>query len=63
MTKNAKEIIWKNFYNFDDLQAFPIRPLFGDNPGIQDIEVDGNLWFNEEIHAHVAELLNRRVIS
>ncbi|MFB2982882.1 acylphosphatase [Microseira sp. BLCC-F43] len=63
IAKNAKEIIWKNFYNFDDLSAFPIRPLFGDNPGIQDIEVEGNFGFNEEIHKHVAELLHRRVVS
>jgi hypothetical protein len=63
IAKNAKEIIWKNFYNFDDLQAFPIRPLFGEHPGIQDIEVEGNFWFNEEIHKHVAELLHRRVVS
>ena len=60
---NAKEIIWKNFYNFDDLQAFPIRPLFGDRAGIQDIEVDGSFWSNEEINQQVAELLNRRVVS
>ena len=63
ISNNAKEIIWKNFYNFDDLQAFPIRPLFGDRAGIQDIEVDGSFWSNEAINQQVAELLNRRVVS
>ncbi|HAX79550.1 MAG TPA: hypothetical protein DCY88_27900 [Cyanobacteria bacterium UBA11372] len=60
---NAKEIIWKNFYNCEYLQAFPIRPLFGDRAAIQDIEVDANFGFNEEINQQVAELLNRRVVS
>lgn len=61
--KNSKEIIWKNFYNFDDLPAFPIRPLFGDRGGIQDIEVDTSFWSNQAINQQVAELLNRRVVS
>jgi acylphosphatase len=60
---NAKEVIWKNFYNFDDLQAFPIRPLFSDRAGIQDIEVNASFWCNEAINQQVAELLNRRVVS
>lgn len=60
---NIKEIIWKNFYNFDDLQAFPIRPLFGDRAAIQDIQVEGNFWANEAINQQVAELLNCRVVS
>jgi acylphosphatase len=68
---DAKEIIWKVFYDVDDLLAFPVRPLFGEHPGIQDIEVDvgdgykthTSFWSNDKIHEHVAELLNRRVVS
>lgn len=68
---NAKEIIWKVFYDIDDLQAFPVRPLFGAHPAIQDIQVDVgsglhthiNYWENQKLHEHIAELLNRRVVS
>ncbi|HEY9852425.1 MAG TPA: acylphosphatase [Leptolyngbyaceae cyanobacterium] len=68
---DTKEIIWKIFYDIDDVLAFPVRPLFGDYPGIQDIQVDVadglkthvSYWRNETIHEQVAELLNRRVVS
>lgn len=68
---DTKEIIWKIFYDIDDILAFPVRPLFGDYPGIQDIQVDvadglkthTSYWQNEMIHEQVAELLNRRVVS
>lgn len=63
ISNNAKEIIWKNFYNCEDLSAFPIRGLFGDRAAIQDIEVEGNFGANEAINQQVAELLNRRVVS
>lgn len=69
--RDIKEVIWKIFYDIDDLLAFPVRPLFGDYPGIQDIQVDvgdglkahTSYWGNEKIHEHIAELLNRRVVS
>lgn len=69
--RDTKEIIWKIFYDIDDMLAFPIRPLFGDYPGIQDIQVDvadglkthTSYWGNEKIQEQVAELLNRRVVS
>ncbi len=68
---DTKEIIWKIFYDIDDVLAFPVRPLFGDYPGIQDIQVDvadglkthTSYWRNETIHEQVAELLNRRVVN
>lgn len=69
--RDSKEILWKIFYDIDDLLAFPVRPLFGEYPGIQDIQVDvgdglrthTSYWQNGKIHEEVAELLNRRVVS
>ena len=71
ITRDTTEIIWKIFYDIDDMLAFPVRPLFGDYPGIQDIQVDvgdgvqahTSYWKNDKIHAQVAELLNRRVVK
>jgi hypothetical protein len=68
---DAKEIIWKIFYDIDDLLGFPTRPLFGDHPAIQDIQVDvgdgyrthNGYWASEKIHEDVAELLDRRVVK
>lgn len=67
----STEIIWKVFYSMDDLSAFPINPLFGNHPAIQDIAIEinnnytnyHNYWLNEVVHTQVAELLNRRVVS
>lgn len=69
--EQSKEIIWKVFYGIDDLSAFPISPLFGNHPAIEDIAIEmsnnysnyPNYWENEVIHTHVAELLHRRVVS
>jgi len=71
IARDTKEIIWKIFYDIDDMLAFPVRPLFGEYAGIQDIQVDvadglkthTSYWGNEKIHEQVAELLNRRVVS
>lgn len=69
--EQTKEIIWKVFYSIDDLSAFPISPLFDGHPAIQDIPIEmsnndsnyPNYWVNGIVHTHVAELLNRRVVS
>ncbi|MFB2882093.1 acylphosphatase [Floridanema aerugineum] len=69
--EQTQEIIWKVFYDINDLSAFPISSLFGGHPAIEDIAIEmsnnyynyPNYWENEVIHTHVAELLNRRVIS
>ncbi|MFB2896202.1 acylphosphatase [Aerosakkonemataceae cyanobacterium BLCC-F50] len=69
--EQTQEIIWKVFYGIDDLSAFPISPLFGGHPAIEDIAIEmsnnyynyPNYWENEVIHTHVAELLHRRVVS
>ncbi|MFB2837853.1 acylphosphatase [Floridanema evergladense] len=69
--EQTKEIIWKVFYGIDDISAFPISPLFGNHPAIEDItiELSNNYhnylsyWDNQVIHTHAAELLNRRVVS
>lgn len=69
--EQTQEIIWKVFSGIDDISAFPISPLFGGHPAIEDIAIEmsnnysnyPNYWENEVIHTHVAELLNRRVVS
>ena len=69
--EQSKEIIWKVFYGIDDISAFPISSLFGGHPAIADIPLEmsnnysnyPNYWVNEVVHTHVAELLNRRVVS
>ncbi|XWK86243.1 MAG: acylphosphatase [Phormidium sp.] len=69
--EQTQEIIWKVFYDINDLSAFPISPLFGGHPAIEDIAIEmsnnyynyPNYWENEVIHTHVAELLHRRVVS
>lgn len=69
--EQTREVVWKVFYSIDDLSAFPINPLFGNHPAVQDIPIEINnnynsypsYWVNEVVHNQVAELLNRRVVS
>ncbi|MFB2939023.1 acylphosphatase [Aerosakkonemataceae cyanobacterium BLCC-F154] len=69
--QQSQEIIWKVFYDIDDLSAFSISPLFGNHPAIEDIAIQmsnnysnySSYWVNGIVHTHVAELLNRRVVS
>lgn len=69
--EQSKEVIWKVFYDIDDVSAFPISPLFGNHPAIEDIAIEmnnnysnyPNYWVNQVVHTQVAELLNRRVES
>lgn len=67
---NTNQIIWKIFYDLDDLLAFPTGFLYGDHRAIKDYPVDsGNYpstahadyWKSPEVHKEVAELLSRRM--
>lgn len=67
---NTNQIIWKIFYDIDDLLAFPTGFLYGDHCAIKDCPVDsGNYpntahadyWKSPEVHKEVAELLSRRM--
>ena len=62
--------VWRNFYDVNDLLAFPVRPLFGDPNVIADAQVrpvddpwsHAAYWANPDVHELVAELLMRRTV-
>ncbi len=71
ISENTDEVIWKIFYDIDDLLAFPTSPLFGDHPAIKDFQVDSgahpgtahtDYWKTSTVHEEIAELLNRRML-
>jgi len=68
--ENTNHILWKIFYDIDDLLAFPTGFLYGDHRAIKDYPVDsGNYpstahadyWKSPGVHKEVAELLSRRM--
>lgn len=68
LAEGTPGIVWKNFYDADDLFAFPVRPLFGDHPNIQDVEVVSGrdpwsheaYWGCRDVQEKVAALLFSR---
>jgi hypothetical protein len=67
---NTDQIIWKIFYDIDDLLAFPTGFLYGDHRAIKDYQIDsgnyphiahGGYWKSPAVHKEVAELLSRRM--
>lgn len=65
---DAREIVWKNFYDDLDPLSLPLRPLFGDHAAVQDVQVRSGddpwgtnaYWGCPEVQLHVADLLARR---
>lgn len=71
ISEDTDEVIWKIFYDIDDLLAFPTSPLFGDHPAIKDCQVDSgahpgtahtDYWKTPKVHEEISELLNRRML-
>jgi hypothetical protein len=68
--EHTNQVLWKIFYDIDDLLAFPTGCLYGDHRAIKDCQVDsGNYpniahtdyWKTPVVHKEVAELLSRRM--
>ena len=68
--EDTNQILWKIFYDIDDLLAFPTGCLYGDHCAIKDFQVDsGNYpdtahtdyWKSPVVHKEVAELWSRRM--
>ncbi len=68
IASEERDIVWKNFYDDLDPLSLPVRPLFGDHAGVQDVQVRSGedpwgtqaYWGCPEVQLHVAELLARR---
>ena len=68
--EDTNQILWKIFYDIDDLLAFPTGCLYGDHRAIKDYPIDSgnrpdtahtNYWKSPVVHKEVAELLSRRI--
>ncbi|MBI3929612.1 MAG: hypothetical protein HY319_28985 [Armatimonadetes bacterium] len=71
LPSDSSEILWKNFYDADDVFAFPVRPLFGEHPAIQDVETRAGpdcwshaaYWGSRDVQEKVGRLLHRRCVK
>lgn len=68
--EDTNQILWKIFYDIDDILAFPTGCLYGDHRAIKDCRIDSgnspdtahaNYWSSPAVHKEVAELLSRRM--